>query len=122
MSKEKAVKVRETKSTVVVRIPAYSDSKLVGWTEVTLFQETEAGLAEAKRTLTLDGLSKINRQTCTDAKNNLRRGTSALAALRQLAKTNPTLNRVIELVVKQAASGSFDINTLEAIEASLKGK
>lgn len=119
MAKEKARVVKDGKSTQVLSVPAYADSKLVGRANVTVFKENNEGLAAAKQSLTLSDLVNINRQRVTDVKNNLRRGTSMISALRQLTKVNPEVEKIVELLVKQAASGSFDAKTLETIEASL---
>jgi len=115
MSKEKARIVKQTKTNVMYEVPAYSDSKLVGWAKVTTFQPNEAGLAEAKRTLTLSDVGDLNRQKFTDAKNNLRRGTSALAALRQLSKTNPNVNVLIAVILKKAEAGTLDDTFLKSL-------
>ena len=120
MAKEKAVKVKEGKSTVTLKVPAYTDSKLVGYANVTIFKEDDAGLAAAKASLTLSDVVDLNRQKVTDAKNNLRRGTSVMATLKQLTKSNPAVAKIVELLAAQAASGTFDPKALEAIEASLK--
>ena len=121
MTKEKVKVVKDGKSTRVLSVPAYTDSKLVGWVQVTVFKEDEAGLAAAKASLTLSDVVDLNRQKVTDAKNNLRRGTSVMATLRQLTKTNPAVAKIVELLASQAASGTFDPKMLETIEASLKG-
>ena len=121
MAKEKVKVVKDGKSTRVLSVPAYTDSKLVGWVQVTVFKEDEAGLAAAKASLTLSDVVDLNRQKVTDAKNNLRRGTSVMATLRQLTKTNPAVAKIVELLASQAASGTFDPKMLETIEASLKG-
>ena len=121
MAKEKVKVVKDGKSTRVLSVPAYTDSKLVGWAQVTVFKEDEAGLAAAKASLTLSDVVDLNRQKVTDAKNNLRRGTSVMAALKQLTKTNPAVAKIVELLASQAASGTFDPKMIESIEASLKG-
>jgi len=121
MAKEKAVKVKETKTHIVLKVPAYSDNKLTGYVQVDTFQENEAGLAAAKQSLTLADVIDLNRQKVTDAKNNLRRGTSVMASLKALAKVNPAVEKLIALMVNQAQSGKFDAKTLELIEAQLKG-
>ena len=121
MAKEKAVKISETKSTELWKVPAYSDSKLVGYTQVNVFKRNDTGLAEAKRTLTLGQLDDLNRQKVTDAKNNLRRGTSVMAALKALVKVNPGLEKIVTLMTEQAAAGKFDAKTMQLIEDSLKG-
>jgi len=115
MSKEKARIVKQTKTNVMYEVPAYSDSKLVGWAKVTTFQPNEAGLAEAKRTLTLSDVGDLNRQKFTDAKNNLRRGTSALAALRQLSKTNPKVENLIAVILRKAEAGTLDDTFLKSL-------
>ena len=115
MTKEKAVRISETKSTVLLRVPAYSDGKLVGWTEVDTFKHSDAGLAKAKATLTLANVDDLNRQKVTDAKNNLRRGTSALANLRKLVKVHPEIESVIEVLLKRAQSGTLDDAFLKSI-------
>ena len=122
MAKEKAKIIKETKALVVVETPAYSDGKLVGWAKATTFRVNEAGLAEAKRTLTLSQLADLNRQIITDVKNNLRRGTSILATLRQLVKVNPDLEKIVSLLVTKAANGQFDAKVLKAIEESVLNK
>ena len=121
MAKEKVKVVKDGKSTRVLSVPAYTDSKLVGWAQVTVFKEDEAGLAAAKASLTLSDVVDLNRQKVTDAKNNLRRGTSVMATLKQLTKTNPAVAKIVELLASQAASGTFDPKMIESIEASLKG-
>ena len=121
MSKEKVKVVKDGKSTRVLSVPAYTDSKLVGWAQVTVFKEDEAGLTAAKASLTLSDVVDLNRQKVTDAKNNLRRGTSVMATLKQLTKSNPAVAKIVELLASQAASGTFDPKMLETIEASLKG-
>ena len=120
MTKEKVKVVKDGKSTRVLSVPAYTDSKLVGWAQVTVFKEDEAGLTAAKASLTLSDVVDLNRQKVTDAKNNLRRGTSVMAALKGLVKANPAVAKIVELLAAQAASGTFDPKALEAIEASLK--
>jgi len=122
MSKEKAVKVSETKSTELLKVPAYSEGKLTGWAQVTVFKLSEAGIAAAKTQLTQSDVADLNRQKITDAKNNLRRGTSMLAALRQLVKVNPDLEKIVSLLVVKAAEGKFDAKTLKAIEDSVLNK
>ena len=120
MAKEKAVKVSETKSTELLKVPAYSDGKLVGWTQVTVFKRNEAGLKKAKDTLTLSGLDNLNRQEFTDAKNNLRRGISALAALRRVAKVNPDVDKAAALLVKRAEGVALTPDELKFMEDLLK--
>ena len=121
MAKEKVKVVKDGKSTRVLSVPAYTDSKLVGWAQVTVFKEDESGLTAAKASLTLSDVVDLNRQKVTDAKNNLRRGTSVMATLKQLTKTNPAVAKIVELLASQAASGTFDPKMIESIEASLKG-
>jgi hypothetical protein len=120
MSKEKIKIVKQTKTEVTMSIPAYSDGKLVGYTQVTVFKEDEHGLAALKAVLSLSNLKDLNRQKITDAKNNLRRGTSLMAALRQLVKVNPKVEQIVSLLANQAMSGTFNTKTLESIEAMLK--
>lgn len=115
MTKEKARVVKQTKSHVMLEVPAYSDGKLVGWAKVTTFQANEVGLAAAKESLTLAQLGDLNRQQVTDAKNNLRRGTSALAALRQLSKTNPKVESMIAGILKKAEAGTLDDTFLKSL-------
>jgi len=117
MAKEKAKVVKETKSTQILSVPAYSDNNLVGWTQVTTFRETEEGLAAAKAALTLADLININRQRVTDAKNNLRRGTSVMAALKNLAKSNPKVESLIAEMVKRAENGTLDDTFLKSVGA-----
>ena len=115
MAKEKAIKVSETKSTELLKVPAYSDGKLVGWAQVTVFKLSDAGLAAAKAKLTQSDVADLNRQKVTDAKNNLRRGTSALANLRKLVKVHPEIESVIEVLLKRAQSGTLDDAFLKSI-------
>lgn len=115
MSKEKARIIKQTKTHVMSEVPAYSDSKLVGWAKVTTFQPNEAGLAAAKQSLTLSELNDLNRQKFTDAKNILRRGTSVLAALRQVAKANPKVEELIKVILKRAESGELTDAYLKSI-------
>ena len=117
MTKEKAVRVSETKTTETFKVPAYSDSKLTGYCEVTVFKLSEAGLAAAKANLTLGHLANLNRQLFTDAKNNLRRGTSMIAALKQLTKTNPKVESLIKVILAKAQSGELDNAFLKSIGA-----
>ena len=117
MAKEKAIKVSETKSHELLRVPAYSNNALVGWTQVNVFKVNEAGLKAAKEALTLSHLNDLNRQIITDAKNNLRRGTSIMAALKQAAKVNPILEQVIADLVKRAESGTLTDDYLKSIGA-----
>lgn len=117
MAKEKAKVVKETKSTQILSVPAYSDNNLVGWTQVTTFKETEDGLNKAKQDLTLQDVINVNRQRITDAKNNLRRGTSVMATLKNLAKSNPAIEQLIADLVKRAESGTLDDNYLKSIGA-----
>ena len=117
MTKEKARIIKQTKTNVMWEVPAYSDSKLVGWAKVTTFQANAAGLAAAKNILTLSDVEDLNRQKFTDAKNNLRRGTSALAALRAVAKVNPKVNELIAVILKKAESGELTNDFLKSIEA-----
>ncbi len=117
MSKEKARIVKESKTGVTWEVPAYSDGKLVGWAKVTTYQTNEAGLAVARAQLTLGELEDLNRQKFTDAKNNLRRGTSALAALRALSKTNPKVESVIAGILKKAEAGELTDDFLKSIGA-----
>ena len=98
-----------------MKVPAYSNKELVGWTKVTVFKETEAGLTAAKAALTLSDVANINRQRVTDAKNNLRRGTSVMAALKQAAKANPILEQVIADLVKRAEEGKLDEAYLKSL-------
>ncbi len=115
MSKEKARIVKESKTKVMYEVPAYSDGKLVGWAKVSVFQPNAEGLAAAKASLTLSNLGDLNRQKFTDAKNNLRRGTSALAALRQLSKTNPKVESLISVILKKAEAGTLDDTFLKSL-------
>ena len=117
MAKEKAVKVSETKSTELLRVPAYSDQKLVGWAQVTVFKLSEAGLKAAKDSLTQSDVADLNRQKITDAKNNLRRGTSVIATLRQLAKVNPAVEKLIAVILKKAEAGELTDAFLKSIGA-----
>ena len=87
-----------------------------------MFKLSEAGIAAAKTQLTQSDVADLNRQKITDAKNNLRRGTSMLAALRQLVKVNPDLEKIVSLLVVKAAEGKFDAKTLKAIEDSVLNK
>ena len=119
MAKEKDKVVKTTKDSIVLEHPVYSDEKLLGWVKSTLFRDTPEGLALFKASVTKDTLLMVNRQIKTDDKNNFRRGTSVMAALKQLAKTNPTVNKIVELLVIQMQSGKFDANTLKSIEDSL---
>ena len=114
--------LKTTKDSVVIEHPVYSDDKLVGWAKSTLFRETPEGLTTFKNSITMESLKKVNRQIKTDDKNNLRRGTSVMAALRALAKVNPTVAQIVELLVTQAQSGKFDPKMLESIEVFLKEK
>ena len=117
MAKEKAVKISETKSTELLKVPAYSNSELVGWTQVNTFKLNEAGLAAAKASLTLANVADLNRQQITDAKNNLRRGTSVMAALKNLAKTNPKVDQVIATILAKAEAGELTDAFLKSIGA-----
>ncbi len=115
MSKEKARIVKQTKTNVMYEVPAYSDGKLVGWAKVSVFQPNQAGLEAAKASLTPADVLDLNRQKFTDAKNNLRRGTSALAALRQLSKTNPKVEDLISIILKKAEAGTLDDTFLKSL-------
>ncbi len=117
MSKEKARIVKENKTRVMYEVPAYSDSKLVGWVKVSVFQPNAEGLAAAKASLTLSDVGDLNRQKFTDAKNNLRRGTSALAALRALSKTNPKVENLVAVILKKAEAGELTDDFLKSIGA-----
>jgi len=117
MAKEKAIKVSETKSTELLKVPAYSDGKLVGWAQVTVFKLSDAGLAAAKAKLTQSDVADLNRQKVTDAKNNLRRGTSAIAALRALTKTNPKVEQLVEVILRKAEAGKLTDDFLKSIGA-----
>jgi len=117
MAKEKAVETSRTKSTITLSVPAYSDGKLVGHASVVVFQENEVGLAEAKKSLSLVDLANVNRQRVTDAKNNLRRGTSAIAALRAVAKANPAVEAAVKSLLKRAEEGTLTAEYLESIGA-----
>lgn len=101
MAKEKAVILKQTKSTKLLRVPAYSDDKLVGYGEVTVFKANDAGLEAARLSLTLSDLENLNRQRVTDVKNNVRRGRSIWAALKEAAKTNPGLAKDVEVLAKK---------------------
>jgi len=107
MSKEKAKVVKQTKTHVFLEVPAYSDDKLVGWAKATIFQLNAEGLKAAKASLTLSNVNDINRQELTDVKNNLRRGTSAIAELRKLSKENPVVEKLIEVILKKAQDGTL---------------
>ena len=120
MAKEKARILKQTKTHVMSEVPAYSDGKLVGWAKVTTFQPNEAGLAAAKASLTLPDVGDLNRQKFTDAKNNLRRGTSDLATLRQVAKTNPEVDRAVKLLVKRAEGAALTPEEIKFMESLLK--
>jgi len=117
MAKEKAIKISETKSTELLKVPAYSDGKLVGWAQVTVFKLSDAGLAAAKAKLTLSDVADLNRQKVTDAKNNLRRGTSIIATLRQLTKTNPKVEQLVEVILRKAEAGELTDDFLKSIGA-----
>jgi len=117
MSKEKAVKVSETKSTELLKVPAYSDSKLVGWTQVTVFKQNEAGLAAAKASLTQSNIADLNRQQITDAKNNLRRGTSVMATLKNLVKIDPKVGKLVDVILAKAEAGELTDAFLKSIGA-----
>ena len=117
MAKEKAIKVSETKSTELLKVPAYSDSKLVGWAQVTVFKLSDAGLAAAKAKLTQSDVADLNRQKVTDAKNNLRRGTSIIATLRALTKTNPKVEQLVEVILRKAEAGELTDDFLKSIGA-----
>jgi hypothetical protein len=120
MTKEKDNILKTTKTNVIIEHPVYSDDKLVGWAKSTLFRETEEGLAALKATLTMSNLKDVNRQIKTDDKNNLRRGTSMFAALRQLAKSNPIVAQLLEVLLKEAQEGKVNAKTLESIESLVK--
>ena len=119
MAKEKAKIVKRGKGILIVEVPAYSGDNLVGKANVTIFEETEENLAHVKSVLTLNDVKDLNRQKITDGKNNLRRGTSVMAALKALTKANPKVERIVEMLATQAASGSFDAKALDSIEALL---
>jgi len=120
MSKEKATKVKETKSTEIWSVPAYSNNKLVGHTKVTVFKETEDNLAAVRAALTLGDVIDINRQRFTDAKNNLRRGVSIMATLRQLAKADPNIAKVSTLLIKRAQGIALSAEEAEFVKTYLK--
>jgi len=117
MAKEKAIKISETKTTELWRVPAYSDQKLVGWTKVTAFKPNEEGLTAAKQSLTLSDVADLNRQKVTDAKNNLRRGTSVVATLRNLVKVNPKVGKLVDVILKRAEAGELTDDFLKSLGA-----
>ncbi len=119
MAKEKDKIVKTTKEYTIISHPVYSDEKLIGWTQSTLFRDTPEGLVAFTASVTKETMLMVNRQIKTDDKNNFRRGTSIFAALKALAKVNPTVAKIVELLAKQTASGKFDIKMLEAIEKQL---
>jgi hypothetical protein len=120
MAKEKDKIIKTTKTMVIMEHPTYSDDKLVGWAKSTLFRETQDGLSALRANLTMSHLKDINRQIKTDDKNNLRRGTSMFAALRQLAKSNPIVAQLLEVLLKEAQEGKVNANTLKEIESLVK--
>lgn len=120
MSKEKARIIKQTKTNVMMEVPAYSEGKLVGFAKVTVYQANEEGLAAARQSLTLSQLGDLNRQKITDAQNNLRRGTSDLAALRQVAKVNPDVEQAVKLLVKRGEGGTLTPEELKFMEKLLK--
>ena len=115
MTKEKDVLVKEGKATSLWKTPSYSDNVLVGWGEVTLFNPTEAGLRAFQASVTLDNLMDVNRQKKTDVKNTVRRGTSAIAKLRKIAKVNPKAAQAIDVLVAKAEAGELTDDFLKSI-------
>ncbi len=101
MTKETAKLLKETKTHRTLSVPAYSDKKLVGWGECTVFQTTPAGIDAARKALTKANVVDLNRQLITDVKNAVRTGRSLWAALKKESAKNPDLAKEVELLAKK---------------------
>ena len=72
----------------------------MGWSEVTVFQETEEGLQFARETINLTDVKDLNRQRITDTKNNLRREGDTLEIEKKVIEGKATPEETMRLAKK----------------------